>query len=1253
MAGVTESPDPNTLNLEAHASDSARINQAGRDLHVHYQDGVRGVRRAESSAGPEDCPYPGMAYFEREHARWFFGRDQLTAKLISRLDERLRGGGIQVVVAPSGAGKSSLFNAGLLPKLEQSALPGSGRWPTLLFTPTGDPLGALAEQLAALTGADPTLLASELADDHTRCAQVLSDHLAERHRGDRVVLVVDQFEELFSLCDDRGLHNAFVRALVDLASRRTGTGAERSPLGLVVIGVRADFYAACANDPELRGALEDSPVVVGPMSETELREAILYPARDVGLELEPGLVELLLTDLGITPTKDGDRGSDRYEAGRLALLAHALRATWQQRDGHILTVAGYRDTGGIAHAVATTADRIFSGLAPAGQDLAPTLFLRLTKIGDGTEDTRRRVSRVELLDGLSPDIAQPVVDAFTRGRLLTQDQDTVQITHEALLRAWPRLRQWIDGDRAGNLTRQEVEEAAAGWDRDGRDTSGLYRGTRLVVAQARTTSHRVRPNLSPVASEFLTASAAHERRTAQRRVQLIVAVLTLVAVASGLVLQQNITARRQRDNAISHQLRVEADRLRGVDVSLAAQLDVTAYRLSPNLELGLTVLSDATTALSGTPLVADMAQVSAVSFSPDGRTLASGSGAEGTVQLWNVSDPARPTPLGRPLTGHTDWIRSVVFSPDGRSLASVATDGVRLWNVSDPTHPAALGPPMAVHTGLCGSLAFSPDGRTLASTDVEDTMRLWNVSDPAHPVAVAPAVPGLALSLAFAPSGHTVATGGADGAVRLWDVTDPARPVAVGATQTAVGGDYVTSVAFSPDGYTLVSSGTTGLRSWLLTNPAHPTPLAQPLATGYVSSVVFSPDGRTLASDGGDGSVRLWHGSPARPNPLGKPLTGHTDAVRSVAFNRDGRILASASNDGTIRLWHIPQPVRLVPTNSTEAVSALRPDWRVLARRDPDGTMRLWNVSDRAHPVALTQVPAGDQAVFSPDGRSLVSFGSEGARLWDVSDPTRPVPLGRPLVTGYVSAVVFGPGGRSLVSLESGGPRLWEVSDPARPTGVRLPLAQYARISYSVAFAPDGRSLAGIDANGGAMWLWNISDPAHPALLDQPLRPAAADGAVSSLAFSPDGHTLAGGDNNGRVWLWDLSDRAHPKPLDQSVTGEAHELGSLAFSPDGQILAGGDRTGKAWLWSVSDPAHHSIPVGQPLNGGQTEGGVSVAFSPDGQTLASIEQARNVWLWPLSVERAAQQICAGTTNNLSRAKWEQLVSTDLPYDPPCP
>ena len=609
---------------------------------TRWDSTAHGTLMPGSTRWQGECPYPGLAAFNADQARWFFGRGQLTQDLIRNLNDRRFMGGMQMVMAPSGAGKSSLLHAGLLPKLADGALPGSSRWPQLMFTPTADPLTALATQIAALTGGNPATLAEQLATDPQPVEAVLRRYTGGEDSGARLVVVVDQFEELFTLCTDDQQRRAFIELLAQLASLPPDSAADMRPLALVVVGVRADFYADCANDPDLCTALKDSPLVVRPMSATELREAILYPARDVGLDIEAGLVELLLRDLGDTAPTTTERGMTSCQAGRLPLLAHALRATWQQRHGHTLTVEGYRSTGGIYRAVATSADRVFTGLDPAGRHSARTLFLRLIKIGDGTEDTRRRLARADLLRDLDPSSVGPVVDAFTQGRLLTQERDTVEITHEALLRAWPRLRQWIDTDRAGNLIRQELDEAATAWNRDHRDTAGLYRGSRLETARTWATSRSIEDDLSPAASAFLTASTTQERHTVKlrRAVLVLLSVLSLVASGAAVVaLRQTATARSERDTAIdtaiSNQITAQADQLRSTDVSLAAQLDLTAYRMRPTPALYTALVTLGNAALF-TPLVGHTGSVTAVAFSPDGHTLATSS-FDRTVRLWDMN----------------------------------------------------------------------------------------------------------------------------------------------------------------------------------------------------------------------------------------------------------------------------------------------------------------------------------------------------------------------------------------------------------------------------------------------------------------------------------------------------------------------------------------------------------------------------------------------------------------------------------------
>ncbi len=1129
----------------------------------------------------DDAPYPGLAAFRPEDVDRFFGRERLVRELRERLARHP-----VVLFGPSGAGKSSVLRAGLVAG-ESGAV--------ALFTPGSRPWEECAIRLARLGLGTPDALRAELADDPCGLHRLV-------RRLDRPLLVVDQFEEIFTRCPDEGERAGFIAALVGAAEHSR-----------VVLGVRDDCFARCAAYPELRDVLRHAQLIVEPMTADELREAVTRPAVLAGCTVEDALVARLVADA----------------AGRTDVLpqvSHVLREAWRRRSGDTVTLDGYERAGGLDQAISNTAEDAYLALDLQQRTLARKVFLRLTVLGESTVDILRRVPRAE------PDLAA-VQAHLIRAGLLVADHDTVEIGHEALFRSWPRLHGWLAEEREAERRQRELAEAAGTWLERDRDPGSLLHGDRLAAVLDWATDAR----LDAPEQEFLRRSIEREARGPRRlrRLVAVLAVLLLLAVgATWYAMSAQHRHAGQRDVALSQKVAADANALRPTNPSLAAQLALAAYRLAPTVEARSALLGAFASPFTATVRM----KVNAIAFTRDNRRMASG-GDDRTLRLWDVTSSLRPT-VAATLPYQPDDIESLEFSADGTLLVAAHCDGrVRLWGLADARNPVLLAD-FKVDDEPVYRAALSPDATVVATAGNDGRVRLWDIStrDRPVPLAVLTGHTDTVWTAVFSPDGSLLATASEDGTARLWRVADRRAPSAFATIDAHR--QSVRSVAFSPEGRRLATGGTDHTaRLWDVTGPS-PAPLGVLSGhTGPVQVVAFSPDNRTVATTGSDCATKLWDtAAPDSPVLLGT-LTGHTQTVYTLVFAPDGHVLVSAGDDGTALFTEVPGPVLGVPPSWSASPS---PDGGLLAVGSEDNAVRLWDVRDPRRPVpraVLTDATAPVKSVvFSPDGRFAAAGASDGTvGYYDLTYPDHPRRVARFAHQGSVRTVAFGRQGRLLATAGYDHVvRLWDLTDH-RPLGVLRGDGNEG--IFSAAISPDGNLVAGV--MNRRIRLWDVTDPRSPrALADLEGHTARATSAV----FSPDGRTVATGSLDRTARLWDVTDPATPRPK-AVLSGHSGVVQSVAFSPDGGVLAtaGFDRTTR--LWDVTGP-----PRPLAVLADHTDRVYSVAFA--GHTLVTASEDHTVRLWDVDVESVAARVCGASRPRITEQEWREHFP-DLPYTPPCP
>lgn len=1228
-----------------------------------------------AAASLPECPYRGLFAFREADARFFFGREDVTAALVDKVAEVP----FVAVVGASGSGKSSLVWAGLVPWLRRN-----DRWVVAGFRPGPRPFHSLAAAFLALI--DPSLSESDrLAGiDRLAAAFAIRDgFVAETARrvvaeagAERMLVVVDQFEELYA--GAAADSTRFVDRLLEACG--AGPDPAAAPAVSVVVTLRADFLGHALDHRPLSDALQRGDLKLGPMAGAELVAAVEQPAQASGVGIEDGLTRRLLDAIAGEP-------------GNLPLLSFALTQLWGHQEGGALTHAAYERMGGVERALAGYADDVFDGLGPDDQRRARSVLLQLVRPGEGTEDTRRRSTRDEIgEDGWR------IVPALAGARLVVTGRDdatgteTVEVVHEALIRQWGRLRRWMSAERAFRTWQERFRGALRQWEASGWDDGALLRGGPLAEA---TDQMAGRPGSGSTAErQFLEASLASgarqeeraadsrlrelesaraiaeehrlraEAETARARAQvrssrllrlasagLVVLLVVAVATAAAVRNQRN-ESRRLRLVAL-----VEAMAAR-VGAELEEKLDERAILVARQA-----YLFDRETGGSRNPVV-DRAlrqalgvpnfsriiggwdrPLASVAVSPDGRFVAGGGVARTPtgsrreretvpVVVRDLDDPgAEP----RRLEGHAGTVTAVAWRPTGGQLASGGADGtVRLWRPGrerPEVRVVDLGMPVT-------SLAFGPDGSVLVAGAADGTLTAVDLRDPdAEPATVAVS-PGAVAAVAFGPSGRDlVAAAGDDGVVRLVDV-QPWGTVTAELDASAP----VRSLAFDRDGVTLAVGTATGSAVLWDVDPPAPDPPRRELAghAGAVSSIAFSPDGTTLATGSEDRTIRLWA---LRNGAAPVILDGHTAAVTSVAFADEGRpTLLSGSRDRTVRIWQLGEsgPVRavLAPHRGRVAAADFSDSGRHLATAG--ATDRVVHVHDLAEPGAAPRVlegHAGDLTGvgFGP-GDVVVTGARDGTvRLWSATVP-EPVVID---VGGPVSALDVGPRIPAMAVAVGRTVRVYKLE--AGRGGARGAVGEPVVLRHpddvtAVALSGDGRRVVSAAADA-TVRVWDALRGGEPLAVH-----TGHSGRVGSVAWSPDGSRVASGGDDLSVRIWPARGSG-ARPL--VLSGPKGAVTSLAFSPDGAQLAAASDDGRIRIWDMAAP--EAAPL--VLRSHPTAPSV-VVFNPDGDQIASGGDGGSVVIEPTRTATLATYACQRVGRDLTAREWRELVGPALPYRPVC-
>ncbi len=1149
-------------------------------------------------------PYKGLHPFQERDAPDFFGREASAQRLLSRLKEDGLLARFLAVVGPSGSGKSSLVRAGLIPALRKGAIPGSDFWLMVTIMPGTHPLEELATALRRLAGPLDPALWRDLESD-TRGLLRIIKHILPDDAHVELFLLIDQFEEVFSLVGDENARRHFLESLL------TALAEPHSRLR-VVITLRADFYDRPLLYADLGELVRQGTEVVLPLSPEELQRAVIGPAERLGVQVEPAVVAQIVTDVNEQP-------------GALPLLQYALTELFEHREDNRLTLAAYRASGGVRGTLAARAENLYAALDGDAQQMARQLFLRFVQLGEGTEDARRRVPWAEMVSVAGSEVdAHTLVDHFVRRRLLTLDHDpvtdssTVELAHEALIREWQRFRTWIDEGRADLRQQRILAASKAEWEQAGQDRSYLLTGSRL--AQFEDWAEATNAALTPEERRYLDASIAeHQRQRARRRRvrNTILAIAGAVSVAMSVLalvaLSARSTAQKQRDQAereaavnrslVLANAAAEMADTEGPGYALPLALEAVNMDRPPNEAMSIfrnIALSTGTRAI-----LRDQGNaIKAVAFSPDSRYGLSGSCAmleaevcsQGELILWDLETRQEI----RRFEGHTGWVNGVAFSPDGKAILSGSDDQTLiLWDVST----GEIVRRFEGHTGGVKSIALSPDGRTAISGAADGILRIWDVTS-GQTLYQLEGDAETVSHVVVSPDGKIAASDADNAVIILWDMAT-GQEIRRLADHTG----KITALAFKPTDsgtHTLVSCATDNrLLEWDVETGQikSQTPFGN-----YWYQLVISSDGRINLGFIGLGAY-LW-------DTDGKWTYGLQERFgigEAGAISPDGHSVLLGHSSGLLRLCGVPvnAEVRRFEADVPLSTIDISPDGHyLLTGSTTGGVVILWDPVTGQEVRRFTGMEDVTGGIFSPDGHLIAlwssdSWGTSGRHSLALVDVETGQEVHRLEGNEYLlRSVAFSPDGRYLLTgsfqwgaawkeVGRGDLILWDVE-----TGAMIRRFDETRVVMDIAFSPDGRwavTTTGeygspVPAESGYLSLWDVST----GQLVRRVNDWADIQFPWATLWEPDGTNLFVGGQGG---VAELNVETGEITRVFRIEGACGVL-SMDHSADWRLLAAVDlcTPGNLWLWDLAtgEQIRHFTTYKSP--------NWNVVFSPNGETV---------------------------------------------------